>query len=38
LFFKHHEKYITVFTKILSTTVFKIENNNKCCLSTKSAY
>ncbi len=33
------EKCITVFTKILSSTiVFSINNNNKCFLSMKSAY
>ncbi len=32
-------KYITVSTKILcSTTVFNIDNNQKCFLSSKSAY
>ncbi len=36
---KHPEKSISISTKILcSTTVFKIDNNQKCFMSSKSAY
>ncbi len=39
LFIKEYLKSLTVSTKLLiSTTVFNIDNNNKCFVSTKSAY